>query len=196
MGDARKRALGRPPQGDGFDVDNYPKIGSYAFVRSIRGASSRGVLVMGTDAAPAAVPRKHRLGRLRVAVRAHYGALPSMAGRGLVKAGESPLGSFSVLGRSDRKPAPGSTAPRTEKPRGAPEGARAFALESAARKTTVAPSGAPLPELSGNAKRDTGVTRAVKNRACGALAKGCLTIESMKWRHTQCHHRACPGDPA
>ena len=125
---------------------------------------------MGSDAAPAVMLRKHELGRSRVAVRGHYGPLPSMAGRGLVKAGEIPLGSFSVLGRSDRKPAPGSTAPRTEKPRGAPEGARAFPFESAARKTTVAPSGAPLPELSGNAKGHRRDPRRSNNRACGALA--------------------------
>jgi hypothetical protein len=33
------------------------------------------------DAAPAAVPRKHGPGGPWVTVRAHYGALPSMAGR-------------------------------------------------------------------------------------------------------------------
>ena len=33
------------------------------------------------DAVPAAVFRKRRLGRPGVTVRAHYGALPSMAGR-------------------------------------------------------------------------------------------------------------------
>ena len=45
---------------------------------------------MGSDAAPAAVPRKHGSGRSRVAVRGHYGPLPF---NGLdavpVKAGES-----------------------------------------------------------------------------------------------------------
>jgi hypothetical protein len=33
------------------------------------------------DAAPVDVPRKHGLGRPWGAVRAHYGALPSVAGR-------------------------------------------------------------------------------------------------------------------
>src|SRR4051794_26191033 len=40
------------------------------------------------DAAPAAMPRKRGPGGPWVAVRAHYGALPSMAGREWVKGGE------------------------------------------------------------------------------------------------------------
>src|SRR5882757_11232267 len=40
-----------------------------------------------SDAAPAAMPRKHGPGGPWVAVRAHYGALPSMAGRVLAKGG-------------------------------------------------------------------------------------------------------------
>src|SRR3954470_18941629 len=41
------------------------------------------------DAAPAAVPRKHGPGGPWVTVRAHYGALPSMAGRDRRRVGES-----------------------------------------------------------------------------------------------------------
>src|ERR1043166_2713299 len=42
------------------------------------------------DAAPEVVPRKHRLGRLRVSVRAHYRALPlCVAGRGQGEGRES-----------------------------------------------------------------------------------------------------------
>ncbi len=44
---------------------------------------------VGQDAAPAALPRKQGLGRPGVIVRAHYGALPSMAGRDKVNGGES-----------------------------------------------------------------------------------------------------------
>jgi len=47
---------------------------------------------MGPDAAPAAVPRKHGLGRSRAAVRGHYGLLPSMAGRGAGEGGRKPAG--------------------------------------------------------------------------------------------------------
>src|SRR4051795_5837113 len=43
------------------------------------------------DAAPEVVPRKHRLGRLRVSVRAHYRALPlCVAGRGQASGAKSP----------------------------------------------------------------------------------------------------------
>jgi hypothetical protein len=63
-------------------------------------------LVAGQDAAPADVARTHGLGRPGVTVRAYYGALPSMAGRGHGKAGESPL-----------ELCPGSTVPRTQTPR-------------------------------------------------------------------------------
>ena len=49
-----------------------------------------GVLEVEQDAAPAAVSRTHRLGRPGVSVRAHYGALPSMAGRGQARAAGKP----------------------------------------------------------------------------------------------------------
>jgi hypothetical protein len=44
---------------------------------------------MERGAAPARMPRKHPSGTPWVAVRAHYGALPSMAGRARMNAGES-----------------------------------------------------------------------------------------------------------
>jgi hypothetical protein len=49
------------------------------------------------DAAPAAVFRKRRPGGPWVIVRAHYGALPSMAGREWVKGGETCLDQRACL---------------------------------------------------------------------------------------------------
>src|SRR4051794_31808341 len=64
------------------------------------------------DAAPAAMPRKHGLGGPWVTVRAHYGALPSLAGRDRRRVGES-LPGWRVFKLA---PAPGRTVPRTKKP--------------------------------------------------------------------------------
>jgi len=166
-------AFANPPyESPNSCLDNNPNRGLYTLRPVHSGASSRGVLVMGSDAAPAGGVRNLAPGRSRVAVRAHYGALPSMAGRGLVKAGESPLGSLSVLGRSDRKPAPGSTAPRTEKPRGAPEGAVHCLQAMHARKTRSRRPARHSPNYRGTRKGHRRDPRRSNNRACGALAKG------------------------
>src|SRR3954466_13104931 len=58
------------------------------------------------DAAPAAAFRKRRPGGPWVAVRAHYGALPSVAGRGRRRAGES-LPGWRACSRLCRKYGPG-----------------------------------------------------------------------------------------
>ena len=64
--------------------------------------------VVERGAAPADMPRKPIPGVVRVAVRANYVGLPSMAGRGKDERGESP-----VLGRVKNPLSdPGSTAPR------------------------------------------------------------------------------------
>src|SRR3954468_7002157 len=61
------------------------------------------------DAAPAAMPRKRGPGGPRVTVRAHYGALPSMAGRDGRRVGK-PAWMASLLA-----PALGSQVPGTKK---------------------------------------------------------------------------------
>jgi hypothetical protein len=61
------------------------------------------------DAAPAAVVCTHRLGRPWVTVRAHYGALPSMAGRGWSER----VKAFGIMAQAS--PRPGSTVPGTKK---------------------------------------------------------------------------------
>jgi hypothetical protein len=58
------------------------------------------------DAAPADVARTHGLGRSGVTVRAHYGALPSMAGRGQVEGGRNPAGVVLVATSLARKYGP------------------------------------------------------------------------------------------
>ena len=69
------------------------------------------------DAAPAAVPRKHGLGRPGVAVRAHYGALPSRAGRGLDEGGRKSAGSGGVIPivLAPEARSPGQKSPRMER---------------------------------------------------------------------------------
>src|SRR6185295_11373571 len=60
------------------------------------------------DAAPAAVFRKRRLGGPWVTVRAHYGALPSVAGRDRRRVGESLPGCELARGLRPEEPVPGS----------------------------------------------------------------------------------------
>jgi hypothetical protein len=119
-------------------------------------------------AAPAAMPRKHGLGGPWVTVRAHYGALPSVAGRGRRRAGESPPG-----WRAKARACAGRTVP----------GSRKSPRRSAARRCRVllfpgdpgnkprlvdyAPFGAPSPLISRRENRRA-PTRAAA-RECGRL---------------------------
>jgi hypothetical protein len=59
-------------------------------------------LGVGREAAPAGGGRTYprALGRPGVTVRAHYGALPSMAGRGQVEGGRKPAGSAALVAAS------------------------------------------------------------------------------------------------
>ena len=66
--------------------------------------------MVGSDAAPAVVLRKHGSGTPRVAVRPNYVGLPSMAGRGKDQRGES----RAVGPAKSRLSDPGSTAPGRE----------------------------------------------------------------------------------
>ena len=106
---------------------------------------------MGSGAAPAGGARNPAPGRSRVAVRAHYGALPSMAGRGFGEGRRKPAGgrclykeARSLTGRRKHGPANGN---RRVARRKAPSIAN-----DARTKDTVAPPGAPLPERIGEAK--------------------------------------------
>jgi len=65
-------------------------------------------------AAPAVVARNHGSGRPRVTVRPYYGGLPLMAGRGPDEGRRKLPGSRRAEGPPS---GPGSTVPRTEKPR-------------------------------------------------------------------------------
>ena len=58
-----------------------------------RGRSHETQTRAGEDAAPAGGARNPAPGRPRVAVRPHYGGLPSMAGRGADEGGRKPAGS-------------------------------------------------------------------------------------------------------
>src|SRR3954454_16729836 len=62
------------------------------------------------DAAPAAVPRKHGPGGPWVTVRAHYGALPSVAGRDRRRVGESLPGWRACSRLRSEEPVPGTKA--------------------------------------------------------------------------------------
>src|SRR3954463_7222797 len=89
---------------DGTLIPGSPNPGYPVRVLSSEGRFSRGVLKWDrakawpgrgnpsrSDAAPEVVPRKHRLGRLWVSVRAHYRALPlCVAGRGQACGAKSP----------------------------------------------------------------------------------------------------------
>jgi hypothetical protein len=124
--------------------------------------------MVGPGAAPARMPRKHSSGRPRVAVRAHYGALPSMAGRARTRGGES------CLAREGEEP---SVQWPEERPRGQKSprwsaGRRDAPIARCVPRLTArivtAPFGAPLPSLRGatppspllGSKRDDGVARA------------------------------------
>ena len=100
------------------------------------------------DAAPAAVFRKRRLGGPWVTVRAHYGALPSVAGRGWSERAKA----LGIMAKAS--PRPGSTVPGTKK---SPQVERrtgvavcVFPRKHAAACYT-APFGAPLPLTKGEA---------------------------------------------
>ncbi len=80
-----------------------------------RGASSGDVLRAERDAAPAAVPRKHGLGRPGVTVRLHYGSLPSMAGRGLDEGGRQSAGEVILIVLAPEARSPGQKSPRMER---------------------------------------------------------------------------------
>jgi hypothetical protein len=70
------------------------------------------------DAAPAAVPRKHRLGGPWVTDRAHYGALPSMAGRVPAKGGETCLDGEETRAGARKIRSQGRRSRRSGTPRG------------------------------------------------------------------------------
>jgi hypothetical protein len=125
---------------------------------------------MGSGAAPADMPRKHISGRPRVAVRAHYGALPSVAGRARTRGGEScPAREVTSL-----RPVAGRTAPGTEIAANEPRRRKLVWVERREARWTLsrspcrapkrgivtAPFGAPLPSFLGSKKRHYGVARA------------------------------------
>jgi hypothetical protein len=135
--------------------------------------------VVGSGAAPADVPRKHALGRPRVAVRAHYGALPSMAGRARARGGETCPAREGEESSAQWPEARlrGQKSPqiaRTRGPGGAPR--------RRARRSQDAPHaspgvtmlkrhlGAPLPSSREEQRKETGRTSAGQNEASGALA--------------------------
>jgi hypothetical protein len=94
-----------------------PKLPYPARVLSSEGALLEALLKWGraragrrgnpkVDAAPAAVPRKHGPGGPWVTVRAHYGALPSMAGRGRTRGGRKPARAKAKASAGSRKHGP------------------------------------------------------------------------------------------
>src|SRR3954469_13017638 len=92
------------------------------------------------------MPRKHGLGGPWVTVRAHYGALPSVAGRERAKGGETCLDQ-----RASLAPAAGSTVPGSKKSPRRSAGRRCRVLLSPGdpgdkpRLVDYAPFGAPSP---------------------------------------------------
>src|SRR5205085_8097152 len=98
----------------------------------------------------AAMPRKHGLGGPWVTVRAHYGALPSMAGRVPAKGGETCPDGERCSRRCPEEPVPGSKkTPRRS------AGRRCRVLLSPGdpgdkpRRCYCAPFGAPPPLILG-----------------------------------------------
>ena len=126
------------------------------------------------DAAPAAVVCTHRPGRPWVTVRAHYGALPSMAGRGWSERAKA----FGIMAQAS--PRAGSTAPGTKKsPRRDAErrcrvplfpgnpGNKPRPLPRCAFRRPV------TPHFGGETKANLGLTGAARMRK-----SGCLKFES------------------
>jgi hypothetical protein len=135
--------------------------------------------MVGPGAAPADVPRKHISGRPRVAVRAHYGALPSMAGRARTRGGEShPAREVKSL-----RPVAGRTAPGTEiaansaglfacvERRGGEMGRSQGPCRAPKRGIVEAPFGAPLPSCEGEGK---GIRRGPRRSDRGRRSVGLL----------------------
>ena len=130
------------------------------------------------DVAPAGGARNPAPGRPRVAVRAHYGALPSMAGRGFGEGGRKPAG-----GRVPKGPAadrPPEVRPRGQKsPPWSAAGRRPSPIARrgrAARRIVWALRGAPFPRHvrgeEGKGRRDP------RRKEQGQRSVGCLTIEN------------------
>src|SRR6185295_8295122 len=113
------------------------------------------------DAAPAAVFRKRRLGGPWVTVRAHYGALPSVAGRDRRRVGESLPGCELARGLRPEEPVPGS------------KKSLRWSVRKALFYYQGASFGAPSPLKKGRS------TKSLNSRG-GARTKrpGCLKFES------------------
>ena len=123
-------------------------------------------MLAGWDAAPAGGARNPVPGRPRVAVRPHYGGLPSMARRGADEGGRKPAGSGALKGpvgaRKLRPRGQKSRQWRAERRR-ASETVRAHKDGCAGRRAT------PSASCRGP-KGDDGVPGAAKNTGGGALA--------------------------
>jgi hypothetical protein len=119
-----------------------PRCGEVPEMRRLASKGRRRETACPVGAAPARGVRNPAPGRPRVAVRPHYEGLPSMAARGADEGRRKLPGSggqeLAVRARKLR--------PRGQKSRdGAPRGARVLGCESAARRKTGAPLGAPSP---------------------------------------------------
>jgi hypothetical protein len=167
----------------------------------------------GADAAPArclaSIVRE-----ARVTVRSNYVGLPSMAGRGAAKGGESRPGAIErkrPMGDIARS-VPGSTVPRPKiAARGAPRGERRAAgsrtpacqarpmQESLLRRQAdcggiyqAAPFGAPPPRIEGQNESTT-----LRVPRAGTMARerksGCLKIASANLAAAG-NHRGCPAE--
>ena len=152
-----------------------------------RGRSHETQTRAGEGAAPAGEARNLALGRPWVAVRPHYGGLPESGwtrhGRRRAKA--------CRIGSSQKPPgsAPGSYGPGTEIAAMERREAPAFSKESAARRKTGAPLGAPSPRASAEGKERGPAAAGTDYGApapqrTGAMARaglklGCLKTESV-----------------
>jgi hypothetical protein len=127
----------------------------------MRGAS-RGDPGAGWIAAPAGRVRNPALGRPWVAVRAHYGALPSMAGRGVDEGGRKPAGSGAQEGPVHAR----KLWPQGQK-------SRLWSAERCAvRDQTDAPRGAPHPSFSEGRKTEGGLPGA--GQRMRAISRACI----------------------
>src|SRR3954454_22696995 len=136
------------------------------------------------DAAPAAVPRKHGPGGPWVTVRAHYGALPSLAGRDRRRVGES-LPGWRACSRL--RPEERSQGRRSRRWRDAGRRFRGLcfpAIRETSRGSTtkVRLSAFRLPSLLGRGEKDKSPPRAPR---AGARALGCLNLEIGKCNKTR-----------
>jgi hypothetical protein len=135
------------------------------------------------DAAPADVARTHGLGRSGGTVRAHYRALPSMAGRGQVEGGRNPAGVVLVATSLARKYGPSNRkaamARRKATRAGCPLSQAGFGarlvtqLRLSARHPPRSSRGQTgRPTLRGGAERTARGRRSIQTFGCLIIASG------------------------